>query len=106
MTRHRPHYPWRAAVVRPAATIRARWLFPGDKQVQMQRWAPLFGDDVCLALYTSADLLGFGITRGVPTHVYFRRLPHDLKSMGLVRVTGESEVSNARTGGCMAGTSD
>lgn len=83
---------WRAAVVRPAVTVEARWLFAGDTQSQIKRVSESLGAEICVAFYAAADALGFGIARGVPAHFYVKRLPDDLaRALGLVRVPQRSE---------------
>lgn len=78
---------WKAAVVRPVVSVAANWLFKTDKETDIQRLSKTLGDDGCVAFYAAARALGFGIARGVPTHIYVKRLPSDLgRTLGLLEV--------------------
>ncbi|HYO77874.1 MAG TPA: hypothetical protein VE010_15555, partial [Thermoanaerobaculia bacterium] len=80
---------WRAAARVPPVSVRAKWLFAGDKRAQMRRVSEMFKRDVCVRSYAGADALGFGIVRGVPTDFYLRQVPDDLgRTLGLVPAAG------------------
>jgi hypothetical protein len=79
---------WRAAAGRPRMSVGARWLFPGETRSQLRHLSRSLGDQACVASYSAADALGFGIARGVATHFYVRRLPADMDRSGLVLTEG------------------
>lgn len=77
---------WRMAAVRPSAELGARWLLRGDRHVQIGRAIKAFENEACLGFFAAADALRLGVVRGVPTHLYVRKLPlHDLAGMRLTR---------------------
>ena len=84
---------WRAAAGRPRMSVGARWLFPGEKLSQLRYLSHSLGDQACVASYSAADALGFGIARGVAIQFYVRRLPGDMDRSGLVLAEGlEAQV--------------
>jgi hypothetical protein len=84
---------WRAAAARPRVSVGARWLFPGEKLSQLRHLSHSLGDQACVASYSAADALGFGIARGVAIQFYVRRLPGDIDRSALVLAEGlEAQV--------------
>ncbi len=88
---------WRSASRLPMVFVRAKWLFGRERLVEMRRISHSFQGDICARMYAAADVLGYGIVRGVPADFYVRVMPDDLGStLGLVRATGrEGDVSLA-----------
>ena len=94
---------WRAASLRPVQELSMRWIIPGDPKRQLsdavraylKKWESAVSRDrrasralqhprICLGLFAAADVLGFGVVRGVAPHLYLERLdPLALESLGL-----------------------
>ncbi|OYV98078.1 MAG: hypothetical protein B7X11_06145, partial [Acidobacteria bacterium 37-65-4] len=67
---------WQAAsAARPINEMPVRFLLRGDLEKEMRRI--LKGEQACLALFAAAEALHLGFVRGVPPHVYIRRLGAD-----------------------------
>jgi hypothetical protein len=101
---------WKAVYVQPPRELEMRWLIPGrpDQLLQaLRRYeahrrahgvrerAPRGNQlpQACLAMFSAADVLGYGHVRGVPQCVYLERLDMAaLGAIGLVKANASDAV--------------
>lgn len=69
---------WQSAAARPVSEAPFRFLLRGDSEVELKR--TVLDESGCLALFAAADALNVGFVRGVPPHVYVRRLDPEIIS--------------------------